>query len=164
MPPFLCHPQKILKFLCHPVLCHPWNFYASPFYATPQIWNVYATLFYATLNISVFQRINQTQKGISTFLVHFFHNLYFFYATHFYATLKIIEIFMPPPFYATLEYLMPPFLCHPGGGIKKRGGGIKKKPMAGWVGGGVGGDILPPSIFLIFRYVNKHSVLVINPV
>ena len=32
--------------------------------------------------------------------------------------------------------------------------------MDGWVGG----DNLPSSIFFIFRYVNKHDVLVKNPV
>ena len=44
-------PPKNRKYLCHPVLSHPRNFYA-----TPQFWNVYATHFYTTLNISVFQR------------------------------------------------------------------------------------------------------------
>ena len=34
--------------------------------------------------------------------------------------------FMPPP-----KNLMPPRLCHPLGWHKKRGGGIKKKPMPG---------------------------------
>ena len=36
--------------------------------------------------------------------------------------------------------------------------------MGGWVGGWVGGDFLPPSILLIFRYVNKLDVLVTNMV
>ena len=36
--------------------------------------------------------------------------------------------------------------------------------VGGWVGGWVGCDILPPSIFFIFRYVNKHNVLVTNMV
>ena len=30
----------------------------------------------------------------------------------------------------------------------------------GWVDGWVGGDFLPPSIFLIFKYDNKHDVLI----
>ena len=45
---------------------------------------------------------------------------------HFMPPSKKNEIFMPPLFYVTLKILMPPFLCHPGGGIKKMGGGIKK--------------------------------------
>ena len=123
MPPpqFLCHPSN-LKSLCHSFLCQ--------------------------LNISVFQRKIKIQRGISTFLAHFFHSPPFFYATHFYATLKKNEIFMPPPFYATLENLMPPFLCHPGGGIKKRGGGIKEKKQCVWVDS----DQKCP-IFLFFMYL-----------
>ena len=34
--------------------------------------------------------------------------------------------------------------------------------MGGWVGGWVGCDFLPPSILLIFMYVNKLDVLVTN--
>ena len=34
--------------------------------------------------------------------------------------------------------------------------------MGWWVGGWVGGDFLPPSILLIFMYVNKLDVLVTN--
>ena len=30
----------------------------------------------------------------------------------------------------------------------------------GWVDGWMGGDFLPPSIFLIFKYDNKHDVLI----
>ena len=32
--------------------------------------------------------------------------------------------------------------------------------MGGWMGGWVGCDILPPSIFLIFKYDNKQHVFV----
>ena len=69
-------PPKNRKYLCHPVLSHPRNFYA-----TPQFWNVYATHFYTTLNISVFQRKIRNWGSISTFLTHFFHSPPFFYGT-----------------------------------------------------------------------------------
>ena len=105
MPPFLCHPP-VLKSLCHPFVCHLNYFYVS-----------------------------KKKLKFTKVYRHFKHNFciasHFFYASPFYATLKNIEIFMPPPFYATLKILMPPFLCHPGGGIKKRGGGIKKNQCAG---------------------------------
>ena len=32
--------------------------------------------------------------------------------------------------------------------------------VGGWMGGWVGGDHLGPSIFLIFKYVNKQHVLI----
>ena len=123
-------------FLCHLFYATPQkfsNFYATLFYATAQIF--YATPFMSPSNFVkfmppffippriflCFKEKIKVQGTKATFLIHFFHNPSFFYATHFYATLKIIEIFMPPPFYATLEYLMPPFLCHPRGWHKKRG-------------------------------------------
>ena len=36
--------------------------------------------------------------------------------------------------------------------------------MGGWVGGWVGGDQKGPSIFLIFKYINKKNVLIPNMV
>ena len=36
--------------------------------------------------------------------------------------------------------------------------------VGGWMDGWVGCDNLPPSIFFIFTYVNKHKVLVTNMV
>ena len=36
--------------------------------------------------------------------------------------------------------------------------------MGGWVGGWVGGDQKDPSIFLIFKYINKQTVLIPNMV
>ena len=34
--------------------------------------------------------------------------------------------------------------------------------MGGWVGGWVGGDQKGPSIFLIFKYINKQDALISN--
>ena len=83
------------KFLCQPFLCHP------------QLWKVYANLFYATF-----------QEGISTFLAQIFiAPLAFFNPTPFYASLKKLEIFRLPPFYATHKILMPPW-----GWLKKNNG------------------------------------------
>ena len=129
-------PPHWFFFLCHLFYATPKkfsNFYATLFYATPEIFM--PPLFMPPPNFKMFmppffmprwiflcfQEKSEIQEGISTFLAHFFHSPQFFYATPFYATLKKIEIFMPPPFYATLKILMPPFLCHPGGGIKKGG-------------------------------------------
>ena len=75
-----------------------------------------------------FQEKIEIQGGIATILKYFSYIPPFFYTTSFYATLEKIEIFMPPHFYATLKILMPPFLWHPGGGIKK-GAWYKQKPM-----------------------------------
>ncbi len=36
--------------------------------------------------------------------------------------------------------------------------------VGGWEGGWVGCDILPPSIFFIFKYINKQDVLIPNMV
>ena len=133
---FLCHlfyatPQKFSNFYATLFYATPWNFYATPLYATPQVEMFMPPFFMPPWIFLSFKEKFEIQDGKSTFSTHFFYRPRFFYATTFYATLKKIEIFMPPPFYATLKILMPPFLCHPGGGIKKRGGGWhkKKKPM-----------------------------------
>ena len=105
-------PPKNRKYLCHPVLSHPRNFYA-----TPQFWNVYATHFYTTLNISVFQRKIRNWGSISTFWTHFFHSPPFFFVAPF----RKLKSWCHP-------YFMPPWksLCHPRGWDKKYGSGIKK--------------------------------------
>ena len=98
---FLCHIQKILKFLCLPQI------YATPYYATPNSEMFMPPFFLHPWIFLCLEEKIEIHEGISTFLAHFFSQPSFFYAIHFHATLKKIEIFMPPskilchPFYAT---------------------------------------------------------------
>ena len=49
---------------------------------------------------------------------------------------------------------MPPFLCHPGGGVKKKGGGIKKKNQ--W-GGYNNHDEIYNTYRVFFGHIMKFS-------
>ena len=134
---FFMPPRKKSKIFMPPRFMPPLKFLCHLFYATPQFWKCLCQISLCHLDyLCVSKRQPNSQRYIDFFST-LFDDPKFFYDSPFYATLKKIEIFMPPPFYATLKILMPPFLCHPGGGIKKRGDGIKKNqcPRGVWNGG-----------------------------
>ena len=89
--------------------------YATPYYATPNSEMFMPPFFLHPWIFLCLEEKIEIHQGISTFLAHFFSQPSFFYAIHFHATLKKIELFIPPS----------KILCHPfyeGGGIRKTNG------------------------------------------